>query len=169
MSKRHIITLLWLAAATILTPAMAQNYDGCYTNLPIELQKVKAPSIPDRRVSITDYGAKGDGQTLCTAAIDEAIAALTRQGGGHVDIPRGVWLTGPIVLDNNIDLHLEEGAILLFSSDKNLFLQPVKGKGITRWRAGNIGKEKARLQHHRQRHYRRKREILATGEKRESE
>jgi len=132
MSKRHIITLLWLAAATILTPAMAQNYDGCYTNLPIELQKVKAPSIPDRRVSITDYGAKGDGQTLCTAAIDEAIAALTQQGGGHVDIPRGVWLTGPIMLDNNIDLHLEEGAILLFSSDKNLFLQPVKGKGITR-------------------------------------
>lgn len=49
------------------------------------------------------------------------INALSEQGGGHLVVPAGVWLTGPIVLKSNIDLHLEKGAVILFSPDVDLY------------------------------------------------
>ncbi|MGA2443788.1 MAG: glycoside hydrolase family 28 protein, partial [Tepidisphaeraceae bacterium] len=73
------------------------------------------PDIPARTVSILDFGAVGDGKTDNTAAIGKAIAACAGAGGGHVAIPAGTWLTGPIHLMSRIDLHLNPGALLLFS------------------------------------------------------
>ena len=51
----------------------------------------------------------------------DVINALSEQGGGHLVVPAGVWLTGPIVLKSNIDLHLEKGAVILFSPDVDLY------------------------------------------------
>lgn len=79
------------------------------------------PVIPDNTVYITDFGAVNDGQTMNTKAISDAIDAVSEKGGGRVVIPRGLWLTGPITLKSNIDMHTEEGALVIFSSDKSLY------------------------------------------------
>ena len=92
-----------------------------YNDLPFEMPRVTRPEIPDRRVCLTDFGAVGDGVTLNTEAFARAIDALAEQGGGHLDVPAGIWLTGPITLRSNIDLHLTQNAVILFSPDKDLY------------------------------------------------
>jgi len=67
-----------------------------------EMPKVEEPVFPENQVSISDFGAIGDGHTLNTEAITKAINNVAEKGGGRVVIPRGVWLTGPIVLKSNI-------------------------------------------------------------------
>ena len=88
----------------------AENPYKVYTQgLPFEMPEVNAPQIPDRQVLLSDYDADGTGQRLCTDAFARAITALTAKGGGRLVVPSGIWLTGPIVLKSNIDLHLEHG------------------------------------------------------------
>lgn len=82
---------------------------------------VQVPVIPDNTVSIVDFGAVGDGQTLNTKAISDAIENISSKGGGTVIIPRGLWLTGPIILKSNLNIHAEEGALVIFSKDKNQY------------------------------------------------
>ena len=61
--------------------------------------------------NILNYGAKGDGITLNTVAIQSAIDACYKNGGGRVTIPAGKFLTGTIVLKTNVELHLEAGRL----------------------------------------------------------
>jgi polygalacturonase len=68
------------------------------------------------------YGAKGDGVSKDTAAIQAAIDACARQGGGTVRLLAGTYLSGPIVLQNNIRLQLDKGATLLGSADHGDYL-----------------------------------------------
>jgi polygalacturonase len=63
------------------------------------------------------YGAKGDGVAKDTAAIQMAIDACERQGGGTVRLVSGTYLSAPITLKSNITMHLEKGATLLGSPD----------------------------------------------------
>jgi polygalacturonase len=75
---------------------------------------------------ITDYGAIGDGETICTASIQLAIDACTKAGGGKVVFPPGKYLSGTIVLKSNVELHFEQNAILLGSTHhKDYPLQPL--------------------------------------------
>ncbi|NOY57666.1 MAG: hypothetical protein GXO75_01870, partial [Calditrichaeota bacterium] len=67
---------------------------------------------------ITDFGAVGDGETMCTLSIQAAIDSCTQSGGGYVVVPSGRFLTGTIVLKDHVYLKLSPGAILLGS--KNL-------------------------------------------------
>lgn len=78
---------------------------------------VELPKIPDREYNIKDFGAVNGGIESNTEAINAAITKANADGGGKVVIPAGIWLTGPIALKSYIDLHLENGAVLLF--DKN--------------------------------------------------
>ena len=70
------------------------------------------PVIPDRSFRLTDYGALGDGRTLDTAAFRAAIADVERAGGGRLVVPRGVFRTLPFALCSNLDLHLDDGAVI---------------------------------------------------------
>ena len=97
------------------------KYEAVYRNLPFDMPRVEAPRFPDRTVNLKEFNAVGNGETLCTSAFADAINALSEQGGGHLVVPAGVWLTGPIVLKSNIDLHLEKGAVILFSPDVDLY------------------------------------------------
>lgn len=86
-------------------------------------QTAPAPvQIPDNRVNIMDFGAVADGSALNTVAFEKAVAALQKQGGGQLVVPQGLYLTGPIVLKDCMDLHLERGAVILLSPDKFVHL-----------------------------------------------
>lgn len=68
-------------------------------------------------VNITKYGAVGDGKTVNTFAIQKAIDECNRQGGGKVMVPKGIWVSGTILLKDNVHLFLDEDATLLGSTD----------------------------------------------------
>jgi polygalacturonase len=86
-----------------------------------KLPIVIAPKFKKDTVRITTFGALPDGNTLNTVAINKAIEACTKKGGGVVLVPAGLWLTGPIVLRSNVNLHIATGATLLFTSDKSQY------------------------------------------------
>ena len=67
------------------------------------------------RLLVTEFGAKGDGTTLNTHAIQRTIHAAIAGGGGTVEIPTGVFRSGSIFLEQGVDLYLAEGAVLLGS------------------------------------------------------
>ena len=71
-----------------------------------------------RVCDVTAYGAKGDGVTKDTHAIQSAIDACAAKGGGTVRLSTGTFLTGPIVLKSHIALEVDAGATLLGSQDK---------------------------------------------------
>ena len=101
--------------------AQVNPYKQYTESLPFPMPELKAPVFPDNEVSLKDFGAKGDGSVLCTDAFAQAIDLLTQKGGGRLVVPQGVWFTGPITLKSNINLHLEKGAIILFSGDDSLY------------------------------------------------
>lgn len=93
------------------------EFNSLFGNLPFEMEPIALPVIPDKEVDIRAFGAIGDGLTDNTWAINNAIRSLSEQGGGKVIIPKGVWLTGPIYLADNINLYAETNALVLFSPD----------------------------------------------------
>lgn len=120
---RKLLSLIFVGLMCLVAKAAGTGYpfEDVYKDLPFSMPRVTAPVFPDRSVSLTDYGAKGDGSTLCTEAFAKAIDALAKQGGGRLVVPQGVWFTGPVVLKSNINLHLEKGAVILFTPDVNAY------------------------------------------------
>jgi polygalacturonase len=78
--------------------------------------------------SIASYGATSTGSN--TAVFAAAVAAAKAAGGGVVDVPSGTWTTGAIHLDSNIELHLESGATIKFTTTVNATEYPTV---LTRW------------------------------------
>lgn len=86
--------------------------------------------FPDKTYDITDFGAVADGKTPCKAAFDQAMTLCSDQGGGKIIVPAGTYyMNGPLVFKSNVNVHLEEGAVLDFSFDEEDYLPAV----ITRW------------------------------------
>ena len=119
------ITLL-LTASLILCGTMPGLPCAARTKSvdPFQMPEIPAPTkvvIPASEVSLLDFGGVGDGVTLNTDTFAKGIEALDAKGGGRLNVPRGVWLTGPIVMRDNIEMHLDAGAIIVFSTDKSLY------------------------------------------------
>jgi len=93
------------------------------------VRNIKAPQFPARTFTITDFGAKAGGTVNNSSAIKAAIDKCHESGGGRVVVPKGDFLTGPIHLLSNVNLHLEEGSTLLFSKTPKDYLPAV----YTRW------------------------------------
>lgn len=89
--------------------------------------KVAMPSLPQLPVFKNDTmdirreGAVGDGLALNTSAINNAINEISKRGGGVVLIPGGIWLTGPVELKSNVNLHVDRDAVVLFTKDKSRY------------------------------------------------
>ncbi len=119
-----ILTMVAALLLTIGAQAEQKDYSVYYQNLPTKMTQVTRPQIPANVVSITEVGGVGDGMTLNTIAFENGIKKLQKVGGGRLNVPEGIWLTGPIQLKDNIELHLEHNAIILMSPDKSLFINP---------------------------------------------
>ncbi len=130
MRKTAIMLVAWviglattvaptLSAQTSATlpdaPTAAEAWDKIY---PAIEKQIKAPEFRDKDYKIFDYGkpSKTEG-FLYSPLINKVIDLCSKEGGGRVIIPKGTWLTGPITLKSNVNLHLEEGAVLLFTPD----------------------------------------------------
>ena len=113
-----------LAVLAVVNLQAQTKYSHYYTNLPCALEQVQEVVIPDYTVNILDFGAVGDGQADCSEAFAAALKHLKKQGGGHLIVPDGRWLTGPIKLISNFDLHHADNATIVFSPNKELYVQP---------------------------------------------
>ncbi|MFI1093859.1 glycoside hydrolase family 28 protein [Streptomyces sp. NPDC020917] len=90
---------------------------------------IRRPRIPQRDFPLTAFGAVADGTTDTTQALAAAVRAAHEAGGGRVVVPAGTWATGPVHLLSRVELHLAEGAILLFTTDPAAYLPTV----FSRW------------------------------------
>jgi polygalacturonase len=91
------------AASLALFAAMSPSIAAVNPALPVISEKV---------FNVLDYGATGDGEATNTGAIQAAINAASAAGGGVVEIPKGIFLCGPVQLASKINLHLDAGALL---------------------------------------------------------
>ena len=105
-----------------------QNLEG-WDQLNGILSQIVEPSFPENKYDVTSYGAVGDGLTDCTEAINNAIVECCKNGGGKVIVPAGIYLSGSIHLKSNVNLFIDENAIVKFSDDKKKYLPVV----FTRW------------------------------------
>lgn len=78
---------------------------------------VTIPVFPGNEFDIRSFGAVPGGKTSNTAAFAAAFEAASKEGG-RVIVPDGIWLTGPITLRSNVELHLADNAVILFSKSK---------------------------------------------------
>lgn len=113
-----------MVVAMAMTATMGVNAAAgnvrTYGSGPVSIN-VEEPEIPATSVSLTDFGATGDGLTLCTDAFARAIDHLSAKGGGTLVVPHGVWLTGPIVLKSHIRLQLADMAVIKFDPRMSLY------------------------------------------------
>jgi len=106
---------------------------------PFEMPDIAVPVFPEKYVYINKCGAKqriaknhSDSIALAASnsqAISRAMEKCNKVGGGHVVIPKGKWLVGPIHFKSNCDLRLEEGSELVFMDEPELYLPAV----MTSW------------------------------------
>ena len=86
-------------------------------NAPFAMSEIPELTFPNRECSIVDFGAVSGGKASNTESFRKAIASCASAGGGRVSVPKGTWLTGAIHLKSNINLFLDEGAVILFSDN----------------------------------------------------
>lgn len=110
MLKNYILG--WLLITSTMVAFGQKSWD---------LPKVAETKFKPASYPITKYGAVPDGYALNTKAIQQAIDECSAKGGGMVQVPAGLWLTGPIVLKSNVNLNLAIGATLLFTKDKSQY------------------------------------------------
>jgi polygalacturonase len=128
--KRRLLAAA-LVVGGLAAPAGAESAapPDPWARLPGILARIQPPVFPDRDYPVTRFGAVADGRTDATAALRAAIEACHRAGGGRVLVPPGVFLSGPIHLKSNVNLHVSKGATVRFSRDPAAYLPVV----LTRW------------------------------------
>lgn len=141
------LMLVWVASIPVFSDARGANPRGedvpreiAPIDAPFEMPVLTRPEFPDHTFDVRDYGAKGlhreelkdidfsefEHTQNNTRAIHEAIEAAHEAGGGRVLIPQGQWVTGPIHLRSDVNLHISEGAVLHFSENVEDYLPVVK-------------------------------------------
>ena len=136
MKKLHIylITLLsiiiHLSCGNKTTQQEKSSTGEAWGKMDSILVQITEPIIPGEEYFLTDFGGKGDGISDNKAAFDSVINVCSNNGGGKIIVPSGVFFVkGPIHLKSNINLHLQEGSKLIFSSDPADYLPTV----LTSW------------------------------------
>ncbi|MES2429533.1 MAG: glycoside hydrolase family 28 protein [Bacteroidota bacterium] len=115
--RQTSFSFLTVILFSLSTNAQQKDIAWYTANAPFKMPTVLLPTFGEKVFSIKDYGAVNDGHTLNTTAFEKTIAACALAGGGKVIVPEGLWLTGPIQLKSNINLEVQRGAIINFTSD----------------------------------------------------
>ncbi|WP_313442220.1 glycoside hydrolase family 28 protein [Novosphingobium sp.] len=129
MDRRTIVqaTLLLPLLPGVAQARGAGRYRTYHVDAPFPMPAVRVPDFTGAaRFSIASLGAVPGDQARTDAAMRQAILAARSAGGGTVLVPAGTWRTGPIHLESNVNLHLEDGATLLFSPNPRDYLPPVQ-------------------------------------------
>ena len=123
-------SLLSLALLLISTFVPKLSFADVWTTQYKDIEKqIVAPTFPEQNFLITKYGAKlNNSAAKNQKAINKAIATCSKKGGGKVIVPAGEWNTGAITLLSNVNLVLEEGAVLKFAFERDLYPNV-----LTRW------------------------------------
>ncbi|HEX9007034.1 MAG TPA: glycoside hydrolase family 28 protein, partial [Bacteroidota bacterium] len=93
------------------------------------LARINRPAFPPVTVDVTKFGARPDGTSDCTVAFARAVEEISALGGGTLLVPDGNYLTGPIHLKSNVNLHLSPRTVIKFQRDPARYLPLV----LTRW------------------------------------
>ena len=130
--KRILQTLL-LCVIVVLS-AQAKGWDQqAYKQIE---KSIRVPQFADKDYVITKFGAKTDGTAAKNQkAIQKAIDKCSAKGGGRVIIPTGQkFLTAAIQLKNGVNLVIEEGAVLEFAFEPELYpIVPTRWEGLDCW------------------------------------
>lgn len=113
------------------------DYRGSWAQVPVILSRIQPPSFPELTLDVTQapYGADAGGDTDSRPAIQRAIVDISRFGGGTVRVPPGrYFVDGPLHLENNVNLHLEEDAEIVFGTNYDKFLPQV----LTRYEGTDV-------------------------------
>ena len=136
MKNYHALILslsltLSLTACAATPPTVAADKaaqavsDAAWQQVPKILARIVPPKFADRDFDITKFGAIGDGTTMNTKAFADAIAACNQSGGGRVIVPAGRFLTAPVHLKSDVNLHVTKEATILFSTNTAEYLPVV--------------------------------------------
>ena len=119
----------------VLTFVLSCREDASWRQAESIVAGIEVPAFPDAEFRITDYGAVPDALTDALPSIRQALRLCSDAGGGHVVIPSGKWFCkGPVHLLSHVDLHFEDGAELVFSTDPADYLPCV----LTRWEGTEV-------------------------------
>ena len=132
-TRREFIKSIMIGGVAVaIAPRLATAWaagDPWQTLLPSIRNRIKPPRFAKRTLYLDRFGARGDGNTDCTAAFRRAIDECAKAGGGKVVVPAGMFLTGAIHLKSNVNLEVSRGATIKFSRNPKDYLPVV----FTRW------------------------------------
>jgi len=118
ISKKIIFSLfIYLLISPLLFSQTNEQTQKAWKNMQSILKEVKIPTFPNKTFNILKFGAKTDGLSDNTESITKAILECSKSGGGTVLVPKGKYNSHAIHLEDNVNLHLEEGAEILFSTN----------------------------------------------------
>ena len=127
---RKALTVLGLLLCTVSCTQKPDVMTEAFAQAEAIVTAIKQPVFPDKTFLITDYGAvEGDSTALYHESINNAILACHNAGGGKVVVPQGTFYTGPITLLSHVNLHIEKGATLKFSTNPTDYFPAV----LSRW------------------------------------
>lgn len=106
-----------------------EEVNALLQHLPFPSFSIHLPVFPDKQYVVTDFGAVGNATVNSTKAINDAIAACSKNGGGTVIVPAGIYLTAQIEMKSNVNLHLNTGAMIVFSPNINDYPLVKTGSG----------------------------------------
>jgi len=132
---RGLVLHLWITFAGLITICSCTGTPGTHQKEAWQkaeeiVREIRLPDIPPDTLSLPDFGGVGDSLTDNREAFDRMIARCREMGGGTMVVPPGTYLiNGPVHLESRMELHLEEGAYIVFGSDPQMYLPVV----LTSW------------------------------------
>ena len=121
MKKQILLSSATLLLTSLMAcqpnPKPAAPATEAKMQLPFDMPEVQIPAFKPDTLTITDFGAVPNTHRLVTDAMNSAIRKCSESGGGVVLIPAGLWTTGPIYMQSNVNLHAANGAFVQFTED----------------------------------------------------
>lgn len=126
------LLFITLSSCNTKKEKVSENSNDVWSKMSEVINSVEEPVFSNKIFNVLDFGAVSDGKTDNTEAFNKAIKKCTESGGGKVLVPKGEYFTGPIHLDNNVNLHLEKDAEILFSANTKDYypLVPTSYEGV---------------------------------------